>query len=504
MKYLSVLLFSLAISLTALEARALPIYESQKQIGFTYYTVKKGDTFYNLFKGKWKIVARFNRMDEKHLLIGERIKVPNNLERMMDYSPMPQRLDRVVEEKLYVLVDLKEQFLGVYEHGDLKFSAPISSADQGCCYTPTGKFRVMAFHRDHSSSIYKDAVSGESIPMPFAALFYLELTPKGKIGYWIHGGDLPGYPASHGCIRVTVEDARMIYNLLGGKSDNGEMIWVKDGAVVEIANNPVIYGRQGDVLFIEIALNDLSGLSARLEKYNFKREATLISKNGKKYAIVPVDLYENPGNYFLRVYDPQSFGLVFEKTVIVGEGVFPKHISKGWNSRPFTKEELFRIAREKSMLASGYDFPLVEPLWPDSLEYPIEKTAQTGQVTHGFGEVRINPKNGWKRFHRGVDIRAPEGFPIRAFANGKVVFIGRDFFLEGNITVIDHGTGLFSLYMHQSKILVQRGEMISSGQVIGEVGQTGNANGPHLHFSLRFNGALIDPIKFMEKIKNLD
>lgn len=236
MKRLWALILALVINFAAFEAKALPIYESQKQIGFTYRVIKKGDSFYKLFKGRWKIVARFNRMDEKHLIVGMRIKVPNNLENLIGYAPMPESLERAKGERRYILVDLKEQFLGLYEYGVLKFSAPISSAHPACCYTPSGRFQVRALHRDHVSSIYKDATSGENIPMPFASLFYIESTPNGKTSYWIHGGDLPGYPDSHGCVRVSVEDAKRVYEWLGGNLDGDEIVWIRNGVPVEIVD----------------------------------------------------------------------------------------------------------------------------------------------------------------------------------------------------------------------------------------------------------------------------
>ncbi len=145
---------------SALSARQLPDYQSQIKFGFSYKTIKKGDSLFGLFKNHWETVARFNRIDEKHLIIGMKIKVPDNLETVKNYSPMPEFLEKAKEHKKYVLADLEEQFLGAYENGNLVFSTPISSAVQNCldengrgkiCYTPEGEFKTMAFHRDHQS-----------------------------------------------------------------------------------------------------------------------------------------------------------------------------------------------------------------------------------------------------------------------------------------------------------------------------------------------------------------
>ncbi|MEK7147185.1 MAG: LysM peptidoglycan-binding domain-containing protein [Patescibacteria group bacterium] len=163
--------------------RNLPDYPSQTKLDFKFYTVKKGDSFFRLFKNRWEIVARFNRIDERHLIVGMKIKVPVHLEAAENYSPLPEFIENANTAGKQVLIDLEEQFLGAYENSRLVFSAPISSADPGCldengrekiCYTPEGVFKAMAFHRDHQSSIYQGIVSGENIPMPFAVMFYLE------------------------------------------------------------------------------------------------------------------------------------------------------------------------------------------------------------------------------------------------------------------------------------------------------------------------------------------
>lgn len=98
--------------------------------------------------------------------------------------------------------------------------------------------------------------------------------------------------------------------------------------------------------------------------------------------------------------------------------------------------------------------------------------------------------------HRGLDLRGTWGTPIYAMADGTVVLAEKMYF-EGNFTVIDHGNGIFTSYMHQSKINVYPGQKVKGGDIIGEVGDTGMARGAHLHVELRVRGVPVDPLTLL-------
>jgi len=113
--------------------------------------------------------------------------------------------------------------------------------------------------------------------------------------------------------------------------------------------------------------------------------------------------------------------------------------------------------------------------------------------TYGW---RIHPILGVRKLHEGIDIYAPTGTPIHAAAAGVVVWAGpRNGY--GNAVVIDHGGGVATLYAHQSVIGSSVGQHVASGQVIGYVGQTGLAAGPHCHFEVRVNGHTYDPLAYV-------
>ena len=96
-----------------------------------------------------------------------------------------------------------------------------------------------------------------------------------------------------------------------------------------------------------------------------------------------------------------------------------------------------------------------------------------------------------KNPHAGTDIAAPEGTQIKASSDGVVVLTAPDLFYSGNVVVVDHGYGLHTIYAHMKEIHVQRGDEVKQGDILGLVGQTGRATGPHLHW-----GAALSNIKF--------
>lgn len=146
--------------------------------------------------------------------------------------------------------------------------------------------------------------------------------------------------------------------------------------------------------------------------------------------------------------------------------------------------ELARIAAARARVtdATGWTRPM---RWP-----------ATGRISGLFGAQRVyQGKPG--SYHSGVDVALPTGAPVVAPADGVVTLAAepsRPFTLEGNLLMIDHGGGLSSAFLHLSRIHVREGQRVTAGQLVGDVGASGRATGPHLHWSLRWRDARLDPL----------
>ena len=117
------------------------------------------------------------------------------------------------------------------------------------------------------------------------------------------------------------------------------------------------------------------------------------------------------------------------------------------------------------------------------------------RVSSEYG-YRIHPTLGVNKFHNGVDFAANSGTPIMAAYDGTVVGAAYNSSM-GNYVMIDHGDGLFTIYMHASELYVSSGQSVSKGETIAAVGSTGRSTGPHLHFSVRLNGEYVNPWNYL-------
>jgi murein DD-endopeptidase MepM/ murein hydrolase activator NlpD len=126
----------------------------------------------------------------------------------------------------------------------------------------------------------------------------------------------------------------------------------------------------------------------------------------------------------------------------------------------------------------------------------------TAPVSSPFGLRRFFNEQPRKP-HSGLDLAAAEGTPISAPASGKITDTG-DFFFNGNTVFIDHGQGLVTMYCHLSKIDVEPGQTVNTGDIIGAVGKTGRVTGAHLHWSVSLNNTRIDPTLFLDDLDSTE
>ncbi len=156
------------------------------------------------------------------------------------------------------------------------------------------------------------------------------------------------------------------------------------------------------------------------------------------------------------------------------------------------KEVLERIRRERE--ESSRALATMSPVrkWTVPMVRPVP-----GAITSPYGFRRIlNDKP--RAPHRGVDYRAAVGDPVRAAADG-LVLLSVDHYYAGQCIYLDHGNGVVSVYMHLSDRIVQEGDHVSAGDVIGLAGRSGRGTGPHLHFGVSLQGMMVDPEPLLEE-----
>lgn len=141
-----------------------------------------------------------------------------------------------------------------------------------------------------------------------------------------------------------------------------------------------------------------------------------------------------------------------------------------------------------------------ERMWEDAFQVPVV-TAAEGCYSSRYGSRRSYNGSAYNYFHTGLDFCYNYTDPVNeiyAPAAGVVVFAG-ELTVRGNATMIDHGWGVYTGYMHQSEIRVEEGERVEAGQVIGVAGETGRASGPHLHLEVWVGGVQVDPMEWLQK-----
>lgn len=248
--------------------------------------------------------------------------------------------------------------------------------------------------------------------------------------------------------------------------------------------------KPGEVFFIEIKKipgKDLVG-------GKFDREPLKFFYWGDKFgAIVGVDVAAKEGekDIIVEEFAPGDAPVPIQRFLVrVLKPDFPE---VKVNRPRLTTAQLKRIAKEKIIIRRALEKSENNPLWQDWFAYPLENSivSQGGE----FGLVRKSMLG--STHHAGVDFGGVIGTPVKASNTGRVVLAG-SFLLEGKMVVIDHGFGLFSLYMHLDSAAVKTGDLVSRGMTIGALGRSGRATGPHLHFAFLLEGKRVDPLGLLK------
>jgi murein DD-endopeptidase MepM/ murein hydrolase activator NlpD len=212
---------------------------------------------------------------------------------------------------------------------------------------------------------------------------------------------------------------------------------------------------------------------------------TAASANG--WFIVGFDR-DAPGSAEIEV---RSNGRSARRVLDIAPGTFPSTAVNGLppaTVEPSDPALLARIREEVALKTEGFSSRMDADGFHDGFVWPLESF----RVTSRWGAQRV--LNGTPaRPHYGIDLAAPQGTAIRAPAPGRVTLAQPAMHFEGGLVLIDHGQGLITAYLHQSRLEVRRGQDLVRGDLIGRVGMTGRATGPHLCWRMKWRDRNLDP-----------
>jgi murein DD-endopeptidase MepM/ murein hydrolase activator NlpD len=255
-----------------------------------------------------------------------------------------------------------------------------------------------------------------------------------------------------------------------------------EGFISRLLNKPV----PGGVAVVDLG----TGETAPNVRYQNKPVLVIKEDQQRWIAIVGIPLSVKPGTQQISVNGSQTLSFQVGSKHYVEQRIAIKNQQQ---VNPNAKN-LARIERELAEQTRAYQ--QFSPRQPSNLLFdkPVG-----GPLSSPFGLRRFF--NGEERNpHSGLDFAANSGTPIKAPAAGKVILIG-DYFFNGKTVFVDHGQGLISMFCHLSAIDVKVGAEIPRGGVLGKVGATGRATGPHLHWNVSLNDARVDPAIFIGAFK---
>jgi murein DD-endopeptidase MepM/ murein hydrolase activator NlpD len=253
--------------------------------------------------------------------------------------------------------------------------------------------------------------------------------------------------------------------------------------------------KQGEIVEFKVSAEGLAGIEGQVGRASVRFYPTGLNAFA---AVIGADLEAKPGVMKLSL-----------ETTFFGGSVRHVQIPMALKAKSFEQESfsvptefdqlapeiLQRIRSEQEQFDRTFAISAPEKLWSLPFIMPVD-----GIITSPFGYRRVI--NGTPRApHTGVDLRAAIGTPVLAANHGRVALRG-DFFFSGKTLILDHGSGLYTMYFHLSEFDADVGDEIQRGQIIALSGMTGRVNGPHLHWGARVNGARVDPFQLIEKLSN--
>jgi len=245
--------------------------------------------------------------------------------------------------------------------------------------------------------------------------------------------------------------------------------------------------KQGDVIYLTLNVEgEPSSVQGRFHDRRVPFFKT--GREGEFGALVGIDMADSPDQADLKAEITYAGNV---RTRVFRLAVAPEEFREQRMTLPKGQVDpdaaaLKRINLEKEKVKSVLAGFTPDRLWGSGFLVPVE-----GTVTGAFGSKRIlngQPRNQ----HNGEDIAASLGTPVKATNDGVVKMVD-DHFFSGKGVILDHGLGLFTMYFHLDTTAVKEGERVKRGDVIGTVGKSGRATGPHLHWGAWLNGSRVNP-----------
>ncbi len=254
-------------------------------------------------------------------------------------------------------------------------------------------------------------------------------------------------------------------------------------------------GKQGQVLVVKVEgeeqATEVKGtfLSRTIPFFREFRPGEPVGYIG----LLGIDMQDDPGTYEFAVevkQGEQAKQLSFN-VLVAKENFSVEHLKLPKEKVDLNAKSVTRWKEEQQVVQQALAENSRLKLWHSNFVEPVN-----GKRTGIFGSVRImngKPRNP----HNGEDIGAPMGADVAA-TNDGIVRITVDHIFSGKGVFVDHGLGFYSMYFHLSEILVKDGDLVTAGQIIGKVGATGRATGPHLHWGVKLNGARVNPYSLLD------
>jgi murein DD-endopeptidase MepM/ murein hydrolase activator NlpD len=254
---------------------------------------------------------------------------------------------------------------------------------------------------------------------------------------------------------------------------------------VELVPSPVV---QGQTLVIKVTAEGMVGLSGLYDK---DRPVVFVEGEKERWALVGIHVLTEVGAHPLKLTATDAAGQQTEVLLsvpVVDGGYGAENIVLPPGRASLLDPDLIKVERER--LARVFEVFGRQQLWMGPFIVPVE-----GPITSQFGTRRSYNGGAAQSYHEGIDYDAPPGAAVLAANEGQVA-LDEPLTVRGNAVIIDHGLGIHSGYYHLSEINVQEGQPVKKGDVVGKVGNTGLATGPHLHWEIRVSGINVDPAQW--------